>query len=137
MQRCNDILEVAVEDGFEVVPGFTDAVISHPVLGIVVGTDFFRAHAGADGGTSRADFSLDFVLFALPEFLAEKFQGNFLVALLVAFGADENDVTTGGIGEANGGGNLVDVLTSRSAGAGEFPDNFGFVDLDIAGGNFG
>ncbi len=34
------------------MPGFIDAVIGDPVLGIVVGSDLLRALAGADHGSS-------------------------------------------------------------------------------------
>src|SRR3972149_6584131 len=64
MHRLDDIFDVAVEEGGQVVPGVADAVVGHPVLGEVVGTDLLGALAGADlGAAGRLD------LPALPALL--------------------------------------------------------------------
>lgn len=47
-ERSDNRGESAVEDGLDIVPVLFDAVVGHPVLGIIVGTDFFRTVAGTD-----------------------------------------------------------------------------------------
>ncbi len=120
------------------MPGTVDTMIGDPVLGVVVGADFFGSLAGADGlGPGGIQGGHFLVLFSLPEFLTEKFESNFFVALLVAFFPDSDDITSGNVGKADGSTDFVDVLPARSAGAGEGPIQILVFDINFFGSDLG
>src|SRR3990172_9201520 len=117
VHRLDDIFDVAVEEGGQVVPGVADAVVGHPVLGEVVGTYLLGALAGADlGAAGRLD------LLALPALLdiedAGAEDGHRLVAVLElgALVLADGDDAGGDVGDADGGGVLLDVLAAVAAG---------------------
>ena len=58
----DEIVDVAVHGGGEVVAGVMDAVVGDAVLGEVVGADFFAAVAGADEGFAIGGGLGDFLL---------------------------------------------------------------------------
>lgn len=104
--------EVTLHDLFEIVPGLAKTVIGETILGIVVGFDFFGAHASTDRlGALVGEGGKTFVFGVLPETGAEEVEGDFLVSGLVAFFADEDDNTGWLVGKADGSAHLVNVLT--------------------------
>jgi len=85
--------EVAFEDTFEIVEGDADPVISHAVLGVVVGADFLGAHAAANRRFSLGiEFGKPSFFLAFPELATKIVQTNLTITLLIAFlGGDDGN----------------------------------------------
>lgn len=80
--------EIAGHDAVECFPGFFDAVVGDPILGEVIGADFFRPHAAAGTlaglGGLRGDFFLLQLIKLGPEQVGSDFAVLFLKTLRLA-----------------------------------------------------
>ena len=73
-QSVKQFVQIAVEDGFNLIQCQTDAVIRHPALGIVVGADPLASVTGAHLELPlRSDL---FILLALGLFIKPGAQGS-------------------------------------------------------------
>ncbi len=74
------------------MPRFVDAVVGDTILRIVVGADFFRTHASANGAASVFDFFQAFLFSEFPNFGGQQLKSEFFVsdlgALVTGFDGD-------------------------------------------------
>lgn len=68
LESLGDDVEFTFDDAFEIVPGFSNAVVGDAVLGIVIGADFFAAHTTANGLTGFSKFGDAFIFLNFPKF---------------------------------------------------------------------
>src|SRR3990170_6806705 len=132
VHRLDDIFDVAVEEGGQVVAGVADAVVGHPVLGEVVGTDLLGALAGADlGAAGRLDLLALPALLGIEEAGAE--DGHRLVAVLElgALVLADGDDAGGDVGDADGSRVLLDVLAAVAAGVDDIDPQLLLVDMHV------
>ena len=112
--------------------GVVDAVVGHAVLGEVVGADLLGAIAAAD---LRAAVGLDLVallaLLEVEEAGAEDGHRLVLVLELRALVLADGDDAGGDVGDADGGGVLLDVLAAVSAGVEDVDTQVVRVDVHV------
>ena len=94
-----DSRKITLDDFFERIPAFGQAVVGEAVLGEVVGFYFFAPHTAADGGSSAGfDFCQTFLFGFFPEFGAEDLEGDLFVSGLETLLADGDDDAGGLVG---------------------------------------
>jgi len=119
-ERFYNAVHVALEDLFDIVPLFADAMVGDAVVGEVIGADFFGTVAGAHlfaaqvGDGARGAALLDFI-----ELGSQDIHRFFPVCVLGAFFAGGNDDAGRFVEDADGSLHFVHVLSARAAGAGE------------------
>ncbi len=132
----DNLIQVAFDDIFQVIPTPVDPVVGDAVLWIVVGANLFGSHVTTDGATRCIDGCFFFLLGDLPQLRAEKFERDFAIPTLTAFLAGGDDEASWEVGEADGRIDLVDVLAAGAAGAHKLPLEFFISDLDGGRRNF-
>jgi hypothetical protein len=118
LQRRGHVVEIAVEDGLQLVQRQVDAVVGEPALREVVGPDPVAAVAAADQALARRGFlrgAFVAVLVAQPRRQHRHRLG--LVAVLRAVVLALGDDAGRQVGDADRAVGLVDVLTAGAAGA--------------------
>src|SRR2546427_457192 len=134
-QRLQQLRQVAVDDGIELIKRQVDAVIGEAVLREIVGADTFAAVARADLALALvgADF-VKLLLLALEEPAAEDAHGPLEVFVLAALVLALDFHFLGGaalVPDADGAFGLVDVLAPGAAGPHPLPFDFRVLDLDL------
>ena len=93
-------------------------MVGDPTLGKIVGADALVAHTGADLAAALGrDGRLDALLLELVELRGEHHHAALAVLELAALRLAEHHDARGQVGQADGGGGLVDVLAAGAAGA--------------------
>src|SRR5690606_1129424 len=122
----------------ELVQRQADAVVGHPPLREVVGTDALRTVAAADHRLTRFGFgAVGFVAHLLVKPRAQHLHRLVAVAVLAALVLHRDDDTAGDVGDAHGGIGGVDVLTAGTRRAVDVDPEVARIDLHVDFGRLG
>lgn len=131
-QRVDELVQIAVHHGVELIKRQTDAVIGHAPLREVIRAYALRAVAGADLGAALIGI-LRVALLAhhLVQAAAQYAHGLFAVLYLAALVLRRDDQAGGQVRYAHGGVGTVNMLTARARRAVRIYAQIVLVDLKI------
>src|SRR4029434_11010332 len=115
MQRCNELVEIAVNQAIKIMKREPDAVIRHAVLREIVGANFFFTSAGTDLAGALCTVSVGFLaLLSLQQTCAQHRKCSFLVFDLTAALLTTNDCACRNVQYLHGGIGCVYALPARA-----------------------
>ena len=123
-QRVEERIHLALDYAVQRIEGKVDAVVGHPVLRKVVGTDALRAVArAAQRETVGAELRLLLAALEVEDARLEGREALLAVALLAALILADRDEAGRQVGHADGALGLVHMLAAGAAGAEEVDSN--------------